>query len=104
MLRQSISATSKALRATSRLGAPRQAIAFAQSYQTPLAAARTIAPRARWYGSETDAAKNNGEEAKKEGEAESPEAALKKQLEAKDAEVRDLKVLQHVPELMSLPR
>jgi len=91
MLRQSISATSKALRATSRLGAQRQTIARAQSYQTPLAAARTIAPRARWYSSETDAAKNSGEEAKKEAEVESPEAALKKQLEAKDAEVRDLK-------------
>ena len=103
MLRQSISATSKALRATSRLGAQRQTIARAQSYQTPLAAARTIAPRARWYGSETDAAKNNGEEAKKEGEAESPEATLKKQLEAKDAEVRDLKVL-HAFESVSFPR
>ncbi len=92
MLRQSISATSKALRATSRLGAQRQTISRAQSFQTPLAA-RTIAPRARWYSSETDAAKNNnGEEAKKEAEPESPEAALKKQLEAKEAEVRELKV------------
>jgi molecular chaperone GrpE len=100
MLRQSISATSRTLRATSRLGAHRQTISLAQSYQTPLAAARAIAPRARWYSSETDAAKNsnsnnNGEESKKEAEAESPEAALKKQLEAKEAEVRDLKVPSH---------
>ncbi|KAG7294363.1 hypothetical protein NEMBOFW57_004434 [Staphylotrichum longicolle] len=91
MLRQSISTTSRALRATARFGTQRQAIAVAQRSQTPLAAARTIAPRTRWYSSETDATKKNGEEAKKEGEAETPEAALKKQLEAKEAEVRDLK-------------
>jgi molecular chaperone GrpE len=94
MLRQTISATSRALRSTARLGTQRQTIAIAQSYyQTPLAVSRT-----RWYSSETDAAKKNGEEGKEvkegkeNGEAESPEAALKKQLEAKDAEVRDLKV------------
>jgi molecular chaperone GrpE len=91
MLRQSFSATSRALRSTARLGTQRQTIAVAQSYQTPFAAAQTIAPRSRWYSSETDAAKKNGEEAKNNGEAETPEAALKKQLEAKDAEVRDLK-------------
>lgn len=99
MLRQSISTTSRALRATARFGTQRQAIAVAQRAQTPLAAARTIAPRTRWYSSETDATKKNGEEAKKEGEAETPEAALKKQLEAKEAEVRDLKV-----RISSLPR
>lgn len=92
MLRQTVSATSRALRSTARLGTQRQTIALAQSYQTPFAAARAIAPRSRWYSSETDAAKNNGEEAKKEGEAENPEAALKKQVEAKDAEIRELKV------------
>ncbi|KAK4152749.1 GrpE-domain-containing protein [Chaetomidium leptoderma] len=90
MLRQSISATSRALRSTARLGTQRQTIALAQSYQTPFAAAQTIAPRARWYSSETDAAKKNGEDAKN-GEGESPEAALKTQLETKDAEIRDLK-------------
>jgi molecular chaperone GrpE len=89
MLRQTLSATTRALRSTARLGTQRQTAAIAQSYyyQTPLAVART-----RWYSSETDAAKKDGEEEKKaNGEAESPEAALKKQLEAKDAEVRDLK-------------
>ncbi|KAH6622790.1 GrpE-domain-containing protein [Chaetomium tenue] len=87
MLRQTVSATSRALRSTARLGTQRQTIAIAQSYyQTPLAISRT-----RWYSSETDAAKKNGEEGKENGEAESPEAALKKQLETKDAEVRDLK-------------
>jgi molecular chaperone GrpE len=92
MLRQTASAASRALRSTARLGTQRQAIALAQSSQTPLAAARTLGPRTRWYSSETDAAKKNGEEAKANGEAESTEAALKKQLEAKDAEIRDLKV------------
>lgn len=99
MLRQTASAASRALRSTARLGTQRQTASFAPFYQTPLAAARpvAVAPRPRWYSSETDApkaaeAKNNGEEAKKEGEAESPEAALKKQLEAKEAEVRDFKV------------
>jgi molecular chaperone GrpE len=92
-----VSATSRALRSTARLGTQRQSITLVQSYQRPLAAARTLAPRTRWYSSETDASKteeskNNGEEAKKEGEEESPESALKKQLEAKDAEIRDLKV------------
>ncbi|KAK4242110.1 GrpE-domain-containing protein [Achaetomium macrosporum] len=96
MLRQTVSATSRALRSTARLGTQRQTISLVQSYQRPLGAARTLAPRTRWYSSETDAAKaeeskNNGEEAKKEGEEESPEAALKKQLEAKDVEIRDLK-------------
>ena len=98
MLRQTVSATSRALRSTARLGTQRQTISRAQSFQTPLAtAARTIAPRTRWYSSE--AAKENGEAAKKaegEGEAESPEAALKKQLEAKDAEARDMKVRNHL--------
>ncbi|KAK3293485.1 GrpE-domain-containing protein [Chaetomium fimeti] len=88
MFRQTFSATSRALRSTARLGTQRQTITIAQSYynQTPLAVART-----RWYSSETEAAKKEGEEEKANGEAEGPEAALKKQLEAKDAEVRDLK-------------
>jgi molecular chaperone GrpE len=104
MLRQTVSATSRALRSTARLGTQRQTVPFAQSYQTPFAVVRAIAvaPRARWYSSETDAAKadtakadepkSNEEEVKKEGEAESPEAALKKQLEAKEAELREMKV------------
>ncbi|KAK4122956.1 GrpE-domain-containing protein [Parathielavia appendiculata] len=97
MLRQTISATSRALRSTARLSTQRQTASLPHFYQTPFAAVRTITPRTRWYSSETDAARNNGdakdngEEAKKEGEAESPEAALKKQLEAKDAEIRELK-------------
>jgi molecular chaperone GrpE len=82
-----------------RLSTSKQILSLSQhagARQTPFAAARIVAPRTRWYSSETDAAKSNGEEAKKEGEAESPEAALKKQLEAKDAEIRDLKV-GHMP-------
>ncbi|KAK4098260.1 GrpE-domain-containing protein [Parathielavia hyrcaniae] len=91
MLRQTISTTSRALRSTARLSTPRPTSSLPQLYQTSFATVRTIAPRTRWYSSETDAAKNNGEEAKKEAEVESPEAAFKKQLEAKDAEVRELK-------------
>ncbi|KAL1838973.1 hypothetical protein VTJ49DRAFT_2018 [Mycothermus thermophilus] len=104
MLRQSISATSRALRSTARLGTQRQsALRLTQSFQTPIAATRPIALRTRWYSSEAGTAKKDGEasasngdktnaaeEAKKEGEGESLEA-LKKQLEQKEAEVRDLK-------------
>ncbi|KAL2166492.1 hypothetical protein VTG60DRAFT_2701 [Thermothelomyces hinnuleus] len=113
MLRQTISATSRALRSTARLGTQRQSIALTRSYyQRPLvAAAQTIAPRTRWYSSETEAPKNDEKQSKENTEAESPktessetesretesretespEEALKKQLEAKDAEIRDLK-------------
>ncbi|KAL2265721.1 hypothetical protein VTJ83DRAFT_6821 [Remersonia thermophila] len=95
MLRQSVSATSRALRSTARLGTQRQPFRLAQPFQTPIAAARPAALRTRWYSSETDASKKDGEagaaeEGKKEAEGESLEA-LKKQLEQKEAEVRDLK-------------
>ncbi|KAL2021523.1 hypothetical protein VTK56DRAFT_7022 [Thermocarpiscus australiensis] len=100
MLRQSISATSRALRSTARLGTQRQ-FSRPQYYQTPLAAARTVALRTRWYSTETaqteardkeSESKTNGEEGKKaEGETESVETTLRKQLEAKEAEILDLK-------------
>lgn len=110
MLRQTISATSRALHSTARLSTQRQSIPLARPYyyQRPLvAAAPTIVPRTRWYSSETEAPKNDGKESKEstEGESsktespktegaetESPEEALKKQLEAKDAEILELKV------------
>jgi molecular chaperone GrpE len=102
MLRQTVSATSRALRSTARLGTQRSIARPHQLHhsQTPLiTSARTLAPRIRWYSSETEASKDkdapessqNGEESGKT-EPESPEVALKKQLEAKDAEIRDLKV------------
>ncbi|KAK4115481.1 GrpE-domain-containing protein [Canariomyces notabilis] len=101
MLRQTVSAPSRALRSTARLGTQRSIARPHQLHhsQTPLiTSARTLAPRIRWYSSETEASKDknapessqNGEEAGKT-EPESPEVALKKQLEAKDAEIRDLK-------------
>ncbi|KAK4146454.1 GrpE-domain-containing protein [Dichotomopilus funicola] len=98
MLRQTVSSASRALRSTARLGTQRQAIGFAQSQHTPLTlASRTLVPRARWYSDavkeETTKEEAKTEETKKEGESEpeSPEAALKKQLEEKDAEIRKLK-------------
>ncbi|AEO61956.1 hypothetical protein MYCTH_2316726 [Thermothelomyces thermophilus ATCC 42464] len=119
MLRQAISASSRALRSTARLSTQGQSIAplTRSYYQRPLvAAAQTIAPRTRWYSSETETPKNDENQSKENTEAESPktessktessktessktespetespEEALKKQLEAKDAEIRDLK-------------
>ncbi|CCC07269.1 unnamed protein product [Sordaria macrospora k-hell] len=59
-------------------------------------AARTAAPQlrsaARWYSAEAEGQKKADEGAeKKEGEADDGVAALKKQLEAKDAEAREWK-------------
>lgn len=92
MLRQTIANTSRALRSTARAGAQRQ-LARPQFIQSPIAAAaRTVAPRARWYSAEAEkkeAETKNGEEKAAE---ETEEAKLKKQLEAKEAEVRDWKV------------
>ncbi|CAP70882.1 uncharacterized protein PODANS_3_9400 [Podospora anserina S mat+] len=91
MLRQTIANTSRALRSTARAGAQRQ-LARPQFIQSPIAAAaRTVAPRARWYSAEAEkkeAETKNGEEKAAE---ETEEAKLKKQLEAKEAEVRDWK-------------
>ncbi|KAK4644944.1 GrpE, mitochondrial [Podospora bellae-mahoneyi] len=91
MLRQTIANTSRALRSTARAGAQRQ-LARPQFIQSPIAAAaRTVAPRARWYSAEAEkkeAETKNGEEKAAE---ETEETKLKKQLEAKEAEVRDWK-------------
>ncbi|KAK0674758.1 GrpE-domain-containing protein [Cercophora samala] len=91
MLRQTIANTSRALRSTARAGAQRQ-LARPQFIQSPIAAAaRTVAPRARWYSAEAEkkeAETKNGEEKAAE---ETEEAKLRKQLEAKEAEARDLK-------------
>ncbi|KAK4175635.1 GrpE-domain-containing protein [Triangularia setosa] len=86
MLRQTITNTSRALRSTVRAGAQRQ-LARPQFIQSPIAAAaRTVAPRARWYSAEAET--KSGEEKAAE---ETEEVKLKKQLEAKEAEVRDWK-------------
>jgi hypothetical protein len=107
MLRQGISAASRGLGATARLSTQRQAFRLTQPFQKPVAATRPVILRTRWYSSEADATRkegeasqNNGteaekanaaEEGKKEGETD-PLETLKKQLEQKEAEVRDLKV------------
>lgn len=97
MLRQSISAASKVVRSSAGLNIQRQALHARPTFiQTPaLNAARTVAPRARWYSAEAE--KKEGEQPKdgeeaKPVEAESVEAQLQKKLEAKEAEVRDWKV------------
>ncbi|KAK3990847.1 GrpE-domain-containing protein [Cladorrhinum sp. PSN332] len=100
MLRQTISTASRAVRSTAQrqtLLAARPAFTFTQTTPALAAAVRTtIAPRAaRWYSAEAEKkegeAVKEGEAAEKPAEAESVEAQLKKQLEAKEAEVRDWK-------------
>ncbi|KAK4194208.1 GrpE-domain-containing protein [Triangularia verruculosa] len=91
MLRQTIANTSRALRSTARAGAQRQ-LARPQFIQSPIAAAaRTVAPRVRWYSAEAEnkeaETKNGEEKAAEETEA----TKLKKELEAKEAEARDWK-------------
>ena len=97
MFRQTLSAPSKAISAGLRLAAQRP-IVRSQLFAAPIAASRTVGlqQRARWYSESKDAEAKDSEPkeaSKEEGEAkEDPEAALRKQLEAKEAEVRDWKV------------
>ncbi|KAK4221007.1 GrpE-domain-containing protein [Podospora fimiseda] len=105
MLRQTISTASRAVRSSAQrqpLLAARPAFTQTTTPAFAAVARTTIAPRvARWYSAEAEkkdaeAPKNgngngNGEAAEKPAEAESVEAQLKKQLEAKEAEVRDWK-------------
>ncbi|KAK0639357.1 mitochondrial co-chaperone GrpE [Cercophora newfieldiana] len=91
MLRQTASTSSRALSSGLRAAVQRK-IARPQLFAAPIAASRTVGlqQRARWYSDQPDASKPaeaNGEGATKED----PVAALKKQLEEKDAEVRDWK-------------
>jgi hypothetical protein len=92
MLRQAASTPSRTLSSGLRAAVQRQ-ISRPQFFAVPLAASRTVGlqQRARWYSDQTDtpkAAEANGDGAAKED----PLEALKKQLEGKDAEIRDLKV------------
>ncbi|KAK3683672.1 GrpE-domain-containing protein [Podospora appendiculata] len=94
MLRNALSAPSRAVRSSLRLSA-----------QTPLPrpqfqsmAARAAPLSARWYGSETDSASKTSEAAAEattngngNGNGADEVAAVKKQLEAKDAEAREWK-------------
>ena len=97
MLRQTLSSPSRTLASGLRTAAQRQ-ISRRQFLIAPIAAApRSVGlqqpqQRARWYSDNTDAPKA-AETKEEEGAAkEDPLAAIKKQLEAKDAEVRDWKV------------
>ncbi|KAK3946414.1 GrpE protein [Diplogelasinospora grovesii] len=95
MFRQAIATPSRAISSTLRTAAQRP-LSRPQFFQAPSIAARAIALQrpSRWYSSETDSKATDASESKPaEGEAakEDAEAALKKQLEAKEAEVRDWK-------------
>jgi len=97
MLRQTLSTPSRALSSSLRVALQRQ-ISRPQLFAAPIAASRTagLQQRARWYSDQPDASKAteaNGENAAKDD----PLAAIKKQLEAKDAEVRDWKVCFSLP-------
>jgi len=89
MLRQTIA---RASRPAGRALAQR-AIARPQLFQNQLTAARTIAPQAaRWYSdAQTDAKATEAKTEDAEAALKDAEAILKKQLEAKDAEIRDWK-------------
>ncbi|KAK3345409.1 GrpE-domain-containing protein [Neurospora tetraspora] len=92
MLRTALTRSSRALCSGTRVAAQRPIAS--QIFQ--MQAARTAAPQlrsaARWYSAEAEGEKKADEGAeKKEGEADDVVAALKKQLEAKDAEAREWK-------------
>ncbi|KAK3315359.1 GrpE-domain-containing protein [Apodospora peruviana] len=97
MLRQVISRPSRTVGSAVRASAQSQILSRPQFYQTPLHAARAIAPQratARWYSDEPakdSEAKTNGDEAAKTSAEDLDLATIKKQLEAKDAEARDWK-------------
>ncbi|KAK3397063.1 GrpE-domain-containing protein [Sordaria brevicollis] len=91
MLRTALTRSSRALASSARVAAQRPVAS--QIFQ--MQAARTAAPQmrsaARWYSAEAEGEKKAEEGAeKKEGEDDAV-AALKKQLEAKDAEAREWK-------------
>ncbi|KAK5661470.1 hypothetical protein OQA88_11372 [Cercophora sp. LCS_1] len=93
MLRQSLSAPTRTLSSSVRLAAQRQ-ISRPQFFRAPLVASRATAlqQRPRWYSDQPEAPKEASEAKPTEGaEKEDPEAALKKPLEAKEAEIRDWK-------------
>ena len=91
MLRTALTRSSRALCSGARVAAQRPIA----SQIVQMQAARTAAPQlraaARWYSAEAEGEKK-AEEGAKEGEANDEVAALKKQLEAKDAEAREWKV------------
>lgn len=94
MLRQALSTPSRAARSSLRIATQARPLSRPQFYQIPLSAARTAQPSvARWYSSEAESTSKEASDAVKEGDALAAdiEAALKKQIEEKEAEVRDWK-------------
>jgi hypothetical protein len=101
MLRQALSAPSRAARSSLRI-ATHARVARPHFYQIPSIALRAAQPSvARWYSAEAESTPKEATEAPKEGEAKNgaadEAAALKKQLEEKEAEIRDWKVRQEEP-------
>jgi molecular chaperone GrpE len=73
-----------------------------QFYQIPSITSRAAQPSvARWYSAEAESSPKDAAEAPKEGESKNAtadsEAALQKQLEEKEAEIRDWKVRHVLP-------
>ncbi len=99
MLRQALSGPSRALGSNLRTAAQRPLLRTPFRQAPVLSLTRAVQPSAaRWYSAEAEsgkeAAKDAAESKAPAGEQakETPEEALKKQLEAKDAELRDWKV------------
>ncbi|KAH8907107.1 GrpE-domain-containing protein [Coniochaeta sp. PMI_546] len=93
MLRQALSAPSRAARSSLRI-ATQARLSRPQFYQIPSIATRAAQPSvARWYSAESESTSKEAAEAVKEGEAiaAEAEAALKKQLEQKEAEIKEWK-------------
>ena len=111
MLRQALSGPSRALGSNLRSAAQRPLLRTPFRQAPILPVTRAVQPSAaRWYSAETESGKEpakDGAESKApagEQAKETPEEALKKQLEAKDAELRDWKVcLSPLPPALSLP-
>jgi len=100
MLRQALSVPSRAARSSLRI-ASQARLSRSQFYnQIPSIATRAAQPSiSRWYSSEAESTTKEATDAVKEAEATASEveAALKKQLEEKEAEIRDWKVSSSPP-------
>ncbi|KAI4593222.1 Mitochondrial matrix cochaperone [Pestalotiopsis sp. 9143b] len=92
MFRQALTTSTRALRSSTRAHVPSTAVRT-QFAPAPVNFARSQLQSSRWYSDSTEA-KKEGDEANPAAEAEapaSPEAELKKKLEAKEKEVIDWK-------------
>lgn len=99
MLRQAISAPSRVSRSSLRLAAQQSRSCRPQFYQAPPISVRSAAQpsRTRWYSAEAESTAKEGSEAAKDARESKPQAdensesILKKQLDVKEAEIRDWK-------------